>query len=80
MTAQPDPDIGSLHHFAHHRSEYLTRAQAVTRIRKSRRTIERYVAQGLHSYRIAEVEYVHIDELLAMLRSKLTRQRQTRAQ
>lgn len=72
-------EVGSLLHFARHRGEYLTRAEAADRIGKTRKTIERYVGDGLPVYRIGGREFVHVDELLAKYRDKHLRQKATRA-
>jgi hypothetical protein len=71
-------DIGTTLDFARNRSRYLTRREAAARIKKTERTIRRYLADGLPIYRILGDEYVHIDQLLERYRRAHLNQKTTR--
>ena len=71
-------EVGTLVHFARHRDEYLTRAQAAARVRKSDRTIRNYLAAGLPVHVVLGTGYIHLEQLQAMLKANHSRRKATR--
>lgn len=51
--------------------EWLTIAEAAREVRRSRRTVERWLVDGLPCVRVLGVRYVHRDVLFARLRAIL---------
>lgn len=71
--------VGTLEHWIENREQYLSRADAAARIRKTDRTIRNYIAAGLTVYEpLPGVERIYLDELLGMWRSRMLAERGTR--